>query len=105
MAHEEFNQPVQPAASHHGETFADIRELKHVLATAHAGISIIASVKKCLRMRSVGRSKYYDVPTLDQLVAQLEATGGRPSALLQGIVIPSPSSNVANCPDVNGRRD
>jgi NAD(P)-dependent dehydrogenase (short-subunit alcohol dehydrogenase family) len=36
---------------------------------------------------ALGRTlDYYDTDTVDHLVDQLEATGGRPSVLLQGIV-------------------
>jgi hypothetical protein len=40
---------------------------------------------------ALGRGlEYYDTTTLDQLVAQLDATGGRLSALLRGIVNSAP---------------
>ena len=83
----EFNQPVQPAGKLiTGEKFADIRELKHVLATAHRRDFYYCISEKLLTY-ALGRTvEYYDVPTLDQLVEQLEASGGRASALVTGIV-------------------
>jgi len=83
----ELNQPVLPAGKLiTGETFADIRELKHVLATTrHRDFYYCLSEK--LLAYALGRGlEYYDTVTVDQLVAQLETSGGKPSVLLQGIV-------------------
>ncbi|HUR56990.1 MAG TPA: DUF1592 domain-containing protein, partial [Opitutaceae bacterium] len=84
-------QPVQSAGQLiSGEKFSDVRELKHVLATAHRRDFYYALGEKMLTY-ALGRGlDYYDVTTLDQVVAQLEATGGRPSALLTAIVNSAP---------------
>ena len=83
----ELRRPVEPAGQLiTGETFADIRELKHVLATKHRRDYYYCLSEKLLTY-ALGRGlDYRDTDTLDNLVAQLEAANGRPSALLQGIV-------------------
>ncbi len=69
-----------------GETFKDVQELKHVLATKHRRDYFYCLSEKMLTY-ALGRGlDYRDTDTIDQLVAQLEATNGRPSALLNGIV-------------------
>ena len=87
----ELNRPIEPGGRLiTGETFANIRELKHVLATAHRRDFYYCLSQKLLTY-ALGRAlDYYDLDTLDQLVAQLEADGGRPSGLLQGIVNSAP---------------
>lgn len=87
----ELGRPVEPAGELiTGEKFADIRELKHILATTHHRDYYYCISEKLLTY-ALGRGlDYYDTDTLDQLVAQLEASGGRPSALLQAIVQSAP---------------
>ncbi len=87
----DMNQAVQPAGTLiTGEKFANVRELKHVLATAHRRDYYYCMSEKLLTY-ALGRGlDYTDTDTLDQLVAKLEATDGRPSALLQGIVASVP---------------
>ncbi|HEY4246914.1 MAG TPA: DUF1592 domain-containing protein [Lacunisphaera sp.] len=87
----ELNQPVEPAGQLiTGEKFADIRELKHILATKHRRDYYYCIAEKMLTY-ALGRGvEYYDTDTLDQLVAALEASGGRPSALFKGIVESAP---------------
>ena len=84
-------QPVQPAGKLiTGETFTDIRGLKSVLASSHRQDFYYAITSKLLTY-ALGRGlEYYDVATLDQIAAQLEATGGRPSALVLGIINSAP---------------
>jgi hypothetical protein len=87
----ELNQPVQPAGKLiTGESFSDVRELKHTLATARRR-DFYYSLSEKLLTYALGRGvEYYDVTTLDQLVHALEASGGKPSALLRGIVDSTP---------------
>ena len=87
----ELDQPIQSAGKLiTGEAFADIRELKHILATNHRRDFYYCLTEKLLTY-ALGRGlDYYDVTTVDQLVAQLEASGGKPSALLHGIVNSAP---------------
>ncbi|HVT73330.1 MAG TPA: DUF1592 domain-containing protein [Lacunisphaera sp.] len=87
----EFNRPIEPAGRLiTGEKFSDVRELKHILAHQHRRDFYYCFAQKLLTY-ALGRSlEYYDTETVDELVAQLEAAGGRPSALLQGIVMSAP---------------
>lgn len=87
----EFNRTIEPAGKLiTGESFKDIRELKHILATKHRRDFYYCITEKLLTY-ALGRTlDYYDVETLDRLVAGLEASGGRPSVLLQGIVNSAP---------------
>jgi len=87
----ELNRPVEPAGELiTGETFADIRELKHILATKHRRDYYYCVSEKLLTY-ALGRGlDYYDTDTVDHLVAQLESSGGRPSALLRAIVESTP---------------
>jgi hypothetical protein len=73
-----------------GETFQDIRELKGVLATRHRQDFYRCLTEKLLTY-ALGRGlEYYDVHTVDQIVARLEKENGRFSALLMGIVESAP---------------
>ena len=83
----EMKRPVEPAGTLiTGESFAGVRELKHILATGHRRDYYYCLSEKLLTY-ALGRGlDYHDTDTVDQLVAQLEAANGRPSALLQGIV-------------------
>ncbi len=83
----DMNQPVQTAGKLiTGEKFANVREFKHVLATEHRNDFYYCMAEKLLTY-ALGRGlDYADTDTLDQLVAQLTAAGGKPSALLRGIV-------------------
>ncbi len=73
-----------------GEKFADIRELKRILATEHRD-DFYHNVSEKLLTYALGRGvDYYDTDTLDQLAAKLEAAGGRPSALIRGLVESAP---------------
>ena len=87
----DMNQPIEAAGKLiTGEKFADIRELKRILATAHRG-DFYRCVSEKLLTYALGRGvEYYDTDTLDQLVASLEAAGGRPSVLIRGIIESAP---------------
>jgi hypothetical protein len=87
----ELNRPIDPGGRLiTGETFSNVRELKHILATAHLRDFYYCLTEKLLTY-ALGRTlDYYDTETVDRLVAQLEASGGKPSVLLQGIVESAP---------------
>ena len=87
----EFNRTIEPGGRLiTGETFKDIRDLKHILATKHRRDFYYCITEKLLTY-ALGRTlDYYDVETVDRLVAGLEDSGGRPSVLLQGIVNSAP---------------
>lgn len=73
-----------------GESFASVQELKHILARNHA-VEFYRTVAEKLLTYALGRGlEYYDVATVDALVARLEQSKGRPSALLAGIVESAP---------------
>ncbi len=83
----EMNQSIEAAGQLiTGEKFADIRELKRILATAHRG-DFYRCVSEKLLTYALGRgTEYTDTDTLDELVAKLEAADGRPSVLIRGII-------------------
>ncbi|MDQ5981188.1 MAG: hypothetical protein QG602_4166, partial [Verrucomicrobiota bacterium] len=85
------NQPVETAGKLiTGEKFANIRELKQILAREHRG-DYLHNVAEKLLMYALGRGvEHYDTETLDQLVHRLEAADARPSALLLGIIESAP---------------
>ncbi|MBI3415737.1 MAG: DUF1592 domain-containing protein [Verrucomicrobia bacterium] len=73
-----------------GETFNDVRALKRILATGHRQDFYRCLTEKMLTY-ALGRGmEYYDVETVDQIVARLENAEGRFSALLFGIVESTP---------------
>jgi hypothetical protein len=88
---QEANQPIESAGQLiTGEKFADIRELKRILATAHRD-DFFHNVSEKLLTYALGRGvDYTDTDTLDGLVARLVAADGRPSALIRGIVESAP---------------
>jgi len=88
---QEFGQPIDPSGQLvTGETFANIRELKRVLVRNHARDFYRTLTQKLLTY-ALGRSlDYYDAETVDQIVDRIEKSGGRPSALLAGIVESAP---------------
>ncbi len=88
---QEMNRPIESAGQLiTGEKFADIRELKRILATGHR-TDFFRNVSEKLLTYALGRGvTYADTDTLDQLVARLEAADGRPLALIAGIVESAP---------------
>lgn len=87
----ELNQPIEPQGTLiSGESFADIRELKRILATEHRREFFYCLTEKLLTY-ALGRSiEYHDTDTVDQLVARLEAADGRLGALITGIIDSAP---------------
>ena len=87
----EFNQPVEVGGKlATGEEFANVRELKHVLATDRR-LDFYRTLTEKLLTYALGRGlDYYDVETVDQIVARLDKEGGHFSALLAGIVESAP---------------
>jgi hypothetical protein len=88
---QEFDQPIDATGKLiTGEDFKDIRDLKHILVKNHYKDFYRALTEKMLTY-ALGRGlEYYDVETVDQIVARLEQAGGRPSVLLMGIVESAP---------------
>ena len=73
-----------------GESFTNIKELKKILARNHA-TEFYHTITEKLLTYALGRGlEYYDVATVDAIVERLEKSGGRPSALLSGIIESAP---------------
>jgi len=73
-----------------GEPFHDIRDLKRIIAHEHRQDFYRCLTEKLLTY-ALGRGlEYYDVQTVDQIVARLEKENGRISALLMGIIESAP---------------
>jgi hypothetical protein len=82
-----------------GETFNNVRDLKHILATNHRQDFYRCLTEKLLTY-ALGRGlEYYDVETVDRIVQRLDEQNGRFSALLTGIIESAPfqkQRNLAN---------
>ncbi|HEY2083697.1 MAG TPA: DUF1585 domain-containing protein, partial [Verrucomicrobiae bacterium] len=73
-----------------GESFTNVIELKHILATNHRDDFYRTLTEKMLTY-ALGRGlEYYDVETVDQIVSSLKKEDGRFSALLNGVIESSP---------------
>ncbi len=82
-----------------GESFAGVRELKHILATNHRDDFYRCLTEKMLTY-ALGRGlECYDVETVDRIVQSLDEHDGRFSTLLMGIIESAPfqkQRNLAN---------
>jgi mono/diheme cytochrome c family protein len=87
----ERNQPVDSAGQLiTGESFDNIRELKHILATDRH-LDFYRTLTEKLLTYALGRGlEYYDVETVDRIVERLEKENGRFSALLMGVIESTP---------------
>ncbi|HUR46215.1 MAG TPA: DUF1588 domain-containing protein, partial [Candidatus Saccharimonadales bacterium] len=94
---QERKQAIAPAGKLiTGETFNDIRELKHLLVTKRKRDFYRCFAEKLLTY-ALGRGlEYYDVHTVDLIVERLDKEGGRFSGLLLGIVESAPFQNSRN---------
>lgn len=88
---QERGQPIDPAGRLiTGESFHDIRELKQVLKTRHRPDFYRCLTEKLLTY-ALGRGlEYYDVESVDRIVARLDRDDGRFSALLMGVIDSAP---------------
>lgn len=80
-------QPIEPAGQLvTGEKFADVRELKKVIAQ-HRAKDVYHCMTEKLLTYALGRGlEYYDTLTIDAIVERMEKEGGRMSALITGVV-------------------
>lgn len=79
-----------------GESFNNVRELKHILATKHREDFYRCLTEKLLTY-ALGRGlEYYDVETVDEIVQRLDQQNGRFSALLMGIIESAPFQKQRN---------
>jgi len=87
----ERGQLIEPAGKLiTGESFKDLRELKHILVTNHRTDFYRCLTEKLLTY-AVGRGlEYYDVETVDKIVRELEQNNGRFSVLLNGVIASAP---------------
>jgi len=87
----EFKQPIDSAGKLiTGEEFTNVRELKSILVKNHYK-DFYRTITEKLLTYALGRGlEYYDVETVDQIVERVEKSGGKPSALLAGIVESAP---------------
>ena len=83
----ELNQAIEPAgALLTGESFKDVRELKHILVTDRR-IDFYRCVSEKMFIYALGRGlEFTDTETVDEIVDKLEAAKGRPSVLIKGII-------------------
>jgi hypothetical protein len=99
---QERKQAIAPAGKLiTGETFNDIRELKHILVTKRR-MDFYRCLTEKLLTYALGRGlEYYDVETVDNIVEGLEKENGHFSALLKGIVESAPfqRSRNSNAPE------
>jgi mono/diheme cytochrome c family protein len=73
-----------------GESFENVQELKHILATNHRS-EFYRCVTEKLLIYALGRAlDYYDVQTVDNIVERLEKEHGRFSVLLDGVIESTP---------------
>ena len=84
---QEAGQPISPAGQLvTGEEFTDVRALKRLIAHERRGDYYRCLTEKLLTY-ALGRGlEYYDVETVDRIVAALERDGGRFSTLLFGVI-------------------
>jgi hypothetical protein len=87
----ERDQAIDPAGKLiTGESFKNVRELKHILATNHR-LDFYRTLTQKMLTYALGRGlEYYDVETVDQIVERLDREDGHFSALLYGIIESSP---------------
>ena len=73
-----------------GESFANVSELKRILAREHR-LDFYRTLTDKLLTYALGRGlEYSDVVTIDQIVDRLVASDGRPSALFRAVVESAP---------------
>src|SRR5262245_19849340 len=73
-----------------GVSFKTVQELKKILVTERK-IDFYRCLTEKMLTYALGRGlEYYDVAAVDRIVSQLAETGGKPSALLLGLVESAP---------------
>ena len=73
-----------------GETFNSVAELKRILVEGHRQEFYATLSRKLLTYASGRGMEYYDVETVDAIVSRLNASDGRFSALLMGVIESAP---------------
>jgi hypothetical protein len=73
-----------------GESFNSVTELKRILSGDHRQEFYHTLSRKLLTYASGRGTEYYDVETIDEIVNRLNASDGRFSALLMGVIESAP---------------
>ncbi|MCA9151827.1 MAG: DUF1585 domain-containing protein, partial [Planctomycetales bacterium] len=73
-----------------GESFHDVRELKAILRERHAADFYRCLTQKMLTYATGRGIEHTDEQTVDLIVDDLQASGGRFSSLLQGVINSAP---------------
>jgi len=91
VAAEEYKQKIDPSGHlATGEAFSDIAELKRILVASHK-LEFYRCLTEKLLTYALGRGmEYYDVPTVDKIVANLDRNHGAFSTLLTGVIESAP---------------
>jgi hypothetical protein len=93
----ERGQLIEPAGKLiSGESFKDVRELKHILVTNHRSDFYRCLTEKLLTYATGRGLEYYDVETVDKIVRDLEQNDGKFSVLLNGIIESAPFQKQRN---------
>ncbi len=86
-----------------GESFKDVRELKHILREHHAEDFYHCVTQKMLTF-AIGRGmEYSDEQTVDIIVARLQSSNGKFSELIDGVVNSAPFQKIRNPEQVKVR--
>jgi hypothetical protein len=88
---QEYKQKIDPSGQlATGETFTNISDLKRVLLVNHK-LEFYRCLTEKLLTYALGRGmEYYDVPTVDRIVENLDRNHGAFSALLNGVIESAP---------------
>jgi hypothetical protein len=87
----DLGQPIESAGELiTGEEFKDVKQLKKLLVTERR-LDFYHCLTEKLLTYALGRGlEYYDTAVVDTIVAKVEASGGKPSVLLTGLVESAP---------------
>jgi Protein of unknown function (DUF1592)/Protein of unknown function (DUF1588)/Protein of unknown function (DUF1587)/Protein of unknown function (DUF1585)/Protein of unknown function (DUF1595)/Cytochrome C oxidase, cbb3-type, subunit III len=93
----EFQEPIDATGKLiTGEEFKNATDLKRILTTRHS-LDFYRTLTEKLLTYALGRGlEYYDVETVDEIVARIEKSDGRPSALLTGVIESAPFQRTRN---------
>ncbi len=84
-----------------GESFTNVTQLKRILATRHA-TEFYRTVTEKLLTYALGRGlETYDVATVDAIVERLQASGGRPSEWIAGVIESAPFQKTRRRPSLS----
>jgi hypothetical protein len=88
---DEYGQPIDSSGELlTGEAFDGIRDLKKIIREKHR-LHFYRCLAEKLLTYALGRGlEYYDEHTLDQVVEQLDQSGGKFSTLLTGVIQSAP---------------